>query len=253
MSHTSASTTCTTSPTRSDSKRRARRALLRAAAGAPRRTGRGTTRRTDGGWCRFRTSGRTSRRRGRCPHGRPARASTSRRSPLEDHVARQEVLGVPDPLRGRHLARHLEGRAAAEHGRERGRTGERLELEDPPDEAGAVEAAGRRLAERLLARLGRAAPDVRVADEGDGAGEHVALERAQLRQEQRLGLGADRVLLPAGEVEQPGERVRGLGARGRVVQAELERVVAAGWLKRRPSRRATSRCRRLPWAGGRRR
>ena len=40
-----------------------------------------------------------------------------------------------------------------------------------------------------------------------------------------LGLGADRVLLPAGEVEQPGERVRGLGARRRIVQAELEHVL----------------------------
>ena len=35
----------------------ARRGLLRAAVAAPRRTGRGTTLRGGGGWCRFRTSG----------------------------------------------------------------------------------------------------------------------------------------------------------------------------------------------------
>ena len=130
--------------------------------------------------------------------------------------------------RRRHLARHLVGRPAAQHGREGGGAGEGLELEDAPDEAGAVEAAGRRLAERLLRRLGRAAPDVRIADERDGSGQHLPLDVGELGQGEHLGLRANPVLLPAGEVEQAGERVRGLGARRRVVEAELERVVGCG-------------------------
>src|SRR5215210_2044463 len=154
---------------------------------------------------------------------------------LEDQVTRLEVLELLDPPAGRHLARHLVGRAAAEDGGQRGGTGERLQLEDAPDEAGAVEAAGQLLpVPELLSRLGGAAPDVGRADEGDRALQDLALRVAQLRQDELLGRRANLILLPTREVEQPGQRVGGLGARRRIVEAELERVLGGGVVEAEP-------------------
>ena len=99
-----------------------RRALLRAAAVEPRRTARGTTLRTDGGWCRFRTSGRTSRRRDRSPRDRPGQASTSRRCRPGRSGRRagdSRPSGSAGPAAPRPTSRRSSGRAARRRARTR--------------------------------------------------------------------------------------------------------------------------------------
>ena len=140
---------------------------------------------------------------------------------------------------GRHLAGHLVGRPSAQHRSERRRARERLELEDAPDEAGAVEAAGRRLAERLLRRFGRAAPDIRVADEGDGSASAPAAGRRPAP-----GATSSSVCERTRSCSQPERssiRASEYAASARVagsLRPSSSASSAAGWLKRRPSRRA---------------
>src|SRR5204862_409126 len=92
----------------------------------------------------------------------------------EEHVARLQPR-ERDPRRALRLARHLHRRAAADRLRELRRVRERLRPVDAPDEAGAVEAAAGPDAERRLRALGGAAPDVRVAEELDGAAQDLLL------------------------------------------------------------------------------
>ena len=125
----------------------------------------------------------------------------------------------------RELAAHVVGRAAPEDVLELRRAGERVRLVDAPGEARAVEAASGADAEQGLGELGGAAPDVRVADERDGALEDVALPGREGRKGEGLGERGDGVALPVAQVEQLGERVRGFRARGDVLRPELAAVV----------------------------
>ena len=108
----------------------------------------------------------------------------------------------------------------------------RLQLVDTPDEAGAVEAAGRLDAERRLRLLARAAPDVRIADERDGSAEDLALPRGRAPVARRSS-AASRT---ASVSQPPKPRIRaaekrGLRASRRVPGQQLERVLSGGMVR----------------------
>src|SRR6476619_318850 len=118
----------------------------------------------------------------------------------EREVARCE-LGEPDPLRRRNLAAHLVGRATLDRRGERGAAWVGLELVDPPDETGAVEAAVRLHPEGRLQLLARAAPDVREADEADGRVQDLRLPGAERGQDKGRRRVFDGLGLPALEAQ----------------------------------------------------
>src|SRR5215210_6499496 len=145
----------------------------------------------------------------------------------EEHVARGDPR-ERDPLCLRHLAAHLVGRAALDRRRKRCYAGVGLKLVDTPDEAGAVEAAGRLDAERRRGLLARAAPDVREADEPDRRVQHALLPGAELGELERRGRLLDGLLLPTAEAQDPRDRVGGLCARHGLGGKELEVVLPGG-------------------------
>src|SRR5207244_375361 len=83
-------------------------------------------------------------------------------------------------------------------------------------------------AEGRLGALARAAPDVRVADEGEGGGEDAALPRRQRRENERRGRGLDGGNLAAAEAEDARRGISRLGPGGGVGGAELEVVLGGG-------------------------
>src|SRR5207253_7729734 len=103
-----------------------------------------------------------------------------------------------------------------------------LQLVDPPDEAGAVEAAARRDAEERLLLLARPTPDVREADEREGGVEDALLPRGVRREGERRRGVLHPLRLVAGEREDAGGRERRLGAGRRVAGQEFERVLLRG-------------------------
>ena len=103
-----------------------------------------------------------------------------------------------------------------------GAPGERLELEDAPDEPAAVESAGQRPAEELLRLLGGSRPDVGRADEPKRAPEHGLLPRAELREVEALERGFHGLHIRLLQREQPRDRVRRLGACRGLRELELE-------------------------------
>ncbi len=75
--------------------------------------------------------------------------------------------------------------------------------------------------------LGRPRPDVRVADEPKRAGQHRPLPCGQLRERERRRLGQHLLLLPVRDRQRARERVRSLGARGRLCRQRLELVLCS--------------------------
>ena len=98
----------------------------------------------------------------------------------------------------------------------------RLELVDAPDEARAVEAPGQRLAEELLRALGGTRPDIRRSDEAERARDDSALHLAQVRNGEGRRGRASRLQLLGRQREHACDRVRGLGARRRLRELQLE-------------------------------
>src|SRR5439155_4803453 len=145
----------------------------------------------------------------------------------EDDVGRLE-LREGNPLGARDLPAHSVGRSSAQDVGECALAVVALELVHAPDEAGAVEAATRLDAEGRLGALARAAPDVRVADEGEGGGEDAALPRRQRRENERRGRGLDGGNLAAAEAEDARRGIGRLGPGGGVGGAELEVVLGGG-------------------------
>ncbi len=140
-----------------------------------------------------------------------------------------------------HLAAHLVGRAPSQHARKAPLARIRRQLVDAPDEARAVEAAGRRDAEQRLLGRARPAPDVRVADVGDRRRQDAALPRREVGQREGgrglpdvvAGLGR-RVAAPARTTRPPRRGSRaGVGSSSRSSSP-------AGWFRRSPSMRATA-------------
>src|SRR3990170_3726095 len=99
----------------------------------------------------------------------------------EDDVPRLKEI-TSEPRRARDLSAHCVGRPPLQHLRERGCSGERFELVDPPREPRAVEAAGHLLAEERLRTLRRTAPDVRRANQPERTSEHEAPPLRQMRE-----------------------------------------------------------------------
>src|SRR6185503_7335070 len=113
-------------------------------------------------------------------------------------------------------------------------TGIGLQLVDPPDEAGAVEAAVGPDVERGFLLLAQAAPDVGKADEADGRVQHACLPGAELGQLEGGGRVLDELRLPALEAQDLGYGVGGLGAGDRVGGKKLEVVVSGGMVRAQP-------------------
>ena len=133
-----------------------------------------------------------------------------------------------DPCGALHLGAHRVRRAALEQPREsrahpRTAPACRPARRSPSNRTRPAPATRRPLRRpELLRPLGRAGEDIREADEAKRAGQHLALPVGQDGQLEDADGVADALQLPVLQGEQTRERVRGLGARGRVGRAPLE-------------------------------
>src|SRR5439155_22675241 len=109
----------------------------------------------------------------------------------EEHIGGREMKAA-DPGSSRYFAAHLVGRSPPDDVLEQSPSGEGAFVYTP-DEPRAVETAPIGDSEKHLRVLGRAAPDVRVADEVHRAGEHAVLPSGQVRQGEAIGEGVDPV------------------------------------------------------------